>query len=91
MMFLGVRHFRSRKNEMEERRTQRVLKSAVDDVYRYRLMDELFRGPYYTSLKFLWGEKIVKVDWHGSLGLDQLAEASHFMYLHFSVPEFARG
>lgn len=40
-----------------------------------------------TSLRFLHGQTIVKVDWYGIDKLDQLLEASKFMYGHFQLVE----
>lgn len=85
VMFLGCRHSRSKVNEMK---AQMVVGHTVRKAgkFREKLREELFEPNWYTSLHFLHKEKIVKVDWHGKCGLDQLVEASHFMYLHFHVP-----
>jgi len=89
LLFLGIRHFHSRKKGF----TANIGSGPIcwpKGAWRDSLHQELFRSLYYTSLNFLWKEKIVKVDWHGSWSLDQLAEASHFMYRHFLVPESVR-
>lgn len=89
VMYLGIRHFQSRRNEFQEKKSSNIRKMKPE-VFRARLKSELFHGAYNTSLNFLWKEKIVKVTWHGRWGLDQLTEAAAFMYLHFLVPEDLR-
>lgn len=89
LLYLGSRHFRSKIGEMTDK--ARLGKQPhKPEVLRRRLLSELFHPPYYTSLNFLWKEKIVKVDWHGRWGLYQLAEASNFLYLHFRMPATER-
>lgn len=43
-----------------------------------------FKSPNWTtSLRFLENQSIVKIDWYGIDKLDQLFEASKFIYKHF--------
>lgn len=99
LLFLGASHFQSKRFLYQNRfrRTQRLGDvdgskiNLPEEIYRERLKEQLFRGPYYTSLNFLWKEKIVKVTWQERWGLDQLAEAAKFLYSHFSVPKELTG
>lgn len=81
VLFLGCRHFQSffRVKKNIASRLQAVDLKEV-------LKNELFTPEWYTSLNFLHKEQIVKVDWHGKMGLDQLHEASSFLYTHFRHP-----
>ena len=85
VLFLGCRHYQStrglglsmmRPNDRRKRspRQRRVIH------------EELFSPEWYTSLHFLHKEQIVKVDWHGKFGLDQLHVAASFLYSTFSRP-----
>lgn len=81
LLFLGCRHFQSK--------LRMGMSMMINDermVTPNALREELFSPDWYTSLRFLHKEQIVKVDWHGGCGLDQLHEAASFLYLSFSRP-----
>lgn len=50
------------------------------------IMEREFKSPLWvTSLRFLSGPTIVKIDWVGIGKLDQLLEAAKFVYAHFRL------
>lgn len=70
VMFLGCWHY------------QIKFRGAVPDKIAER---EIKTPTWTTSLRFLSGQTIVKVDWVGIDKLDQLYEAARFIYSHFRL------
>jgi len=72
VLFLGCWHYKMK------------LKPPVLDVVAKK---ELTSPIWTTCLRFLSGQDIVKVDWHGNDKLDQLYQAASFIYKHFRLCE----